>query len=127
MSAPHVDDISIAQAASTFAALGSEQRLTVLRSLVRAGPKGLTIGALGERTGITGATLTHHMKILAATKLVKQERHGRSIVCIAADYEELEGLLSALLSECCADCDAETCTPEAHCHEGPSHEGPRHD
>jgi len=110
MSAPHSDDISIAEAASTFAALGSEQRLTVLRALVRAGPKGLTIGTLGERTGITGATLTHHMKILAATKLVTQERHGRSIVCIAADYDELEGLLSALLSECCADCDADTCS-----------------
>lgn len=116
MSAPHFDDITLTEAASTFAALGSEQRLTVLRVLVRAGPKGLSIGDLGTRTGITGATLTHHMKILAATKLVKQERHGRSILCIAADYDELDGLLSALLSECCADCSDDTCTAEDHCH-----------
>lgn len=120
------DDISLAEAASTFAALGSEQRLLVLRALVRAGPKGLTIGELGARTGITGATLTHHMKTLAATKLAKQEKHGRSVICIAADYRELDTLVSALLSECCADCGEDNCTPEAHCHENQSPEH-RHD
>ena len=51
-------------AATCFAALGSEQRLAVLRSLVRAGPDGLSIGELGHRTGVTGSTLTHHLKIL---------------------------------------------------------------
>ncbi|PTQ66999.1 ArsR/SmtB family transcription factor [Celeribacter persicus] len=120
-----LDDISLAEAASTFAALGSEQRLLVLRALVRAGPKGLTIGELGARTGITGATLTHHMKTLAATRLAKQEKHGRSVICIAADYRELDTLVSALLSECCADCKDETCTPDSHCH-GENH-GEHHD
>ncbi len=52
--------------ASAFAALGSEQRLLVLRTIVRAGPDGLRIGELGERSGVTGSTLTHHMKILTA-------------------------------------------------------------
>lgn len=110
------DDITLAEAASTFAALGSEQRLLVLRALVRAGPQGLTIGELGARTGITGATLTHHMKTLAATKLAKQEKHGRSVICIAADYRELDTLVSALLSECCADCTDDACAPDSHCH-----------
>lgn len=116
MNAPHFDDISIAEAASTFAALGSEQRLIVLRTLVRAGPKGLTIGTLGARTGITGATLTHHMKTLTATRLVKQEKQGRSVVCMAADYTEIEGLMTALLSECCADCTDEDCTHDEEDH-----------
>ena len=57
-------DLRLERAASTFAALGSEQRLTVLRTLVRAGPEGLSIGDLGARTGITGSTLTHHLKLL---------------------------------------------------------------
>ncbi|MCA0042583.1 ArsR/SmtB family transcription factor [Celeribacter litoreus] len=117
MSVPHFDDISLAEAASTFAALGSEQRLMVLRTLVRAGPEGLTIGELGARTGITGATLTHHMKTLAATKLAKQVKQGRSVLCIAADYRELDTLVSALLSECCADCVAPDCSTEDHCHD----------
>jgi len=97
------DDSSLAEAASTFAALGSEQRLAVLLCLVRAGPDGLSIGELGTRTGVTGSTLTHHMKILATTGLVQQMRDGRRIICVAAAYERMQGLSDFLLKECCAD------------------------
>ncbi|MDF1873334.1 metalloregulator ArsR/SmtB family transcription factor [Vannielia sp.] len=99
----HPDDLSLATAASTFAALGSEQRLAVLRTLVRAGPEGLRIGDLGERTGVTGSTLTHHMKILAAAGLVTQKKQGRSVICAAVAYDEIRGLTDFLLAECCAD------------------------
>lgn len=94
-------DVEIA--ASKFAALGSEQRLLVLHALVRAGTEGLTIGTLGDRTGITGSTLTHHLKILSAAGLVTQARQGRSIICAAADYSEVEALSDYLLRQCCAD------------------------
>ena len=97
------DDIALARAASTFAALGSEQRLAVLRTLVRAGLQGLRIGDLGARCGVTGSTLTHHMKILAQAGLVTQQKQGRSIICAAVAYDELHGLSEFLLSECCAD------------------------
>jgi len=97
-----IDD-SLVRAVSTFAALGSEQRLMVLRTLVRAGPDGLSIGDLGQRTGVTGSTLTHHMKILAAAELVTQERQGRSIICAAVAYDQIEALSDFLLSHCCAD------------------------
>ena len=96
-------DLSVEVVASTFAALGSEQRLTVLRALVRAGPEGLPIGMLGERTGVTGSTLTHHMKILAQAGLVTQTRQGRSIICAAVAYDQVRALSSFLLNECCAD------------------------
>lgn len=96
-------DLSLALSATRFAALGSEQRLSVLRSLVRAGPEGLSIGELGARTGVTGSTLTHHMKILAAAGLVTQARQGRSIICAAVAYDELRALSEFLLTECCAD------------------------
>lgn len=108
-------DSTLAEAASRFAALGSEQRLSVLRTLVRAGPEGLSIGALGQRCGITGATLTHHMKILTQAGLVSQARQGRSIICTAAAYPEIQALTAFLLSECCADTDI------------PPHEGHPHD
>ena len=94
-------DLTIA--AARFAALGSEQRLLVLRTLVRAGPEGLRIGELGERSGVTGSTLTHHMKILSAAGLVTQVRQGRSIVCAAIAYDEIRILSEFLLNECCAD------------------------
>ena len=98
-----IPDFDLALAASTFAALGSEQRLAVLRSLVRAGPDGLSIGELGERTGVTGSNLTHHMKILSQAGLVRQEKRGRSIICAAVAYDELRSLSQFLLKECCAD------------------------
>lgn len=98
-----ITDLSLERAASTFAALGSEQRLAVLRCLVRAGHDGLTIGELGHRCGVTGSTLTHHMKILTQAGLVTQARQGRSIICAAVAFDELQSLSDFLLNECCAD------------------------
>ena len=99
-----IPDFDLAVAASTFAALGSEQRLSVLRALVRAGPDRLSIGELGRRSGVTGSTLTHHMKLLAQADLVSQQKQGRSIICAAVAYDELKALSQFLLRECCADC-----------------------
>ncbi len=78
--------LSLQDAALAFAALGSEHRLGVLQSLVRAGPDGLTVGALGQRSGVTGSTLTHHLRSLAQVGLVTQTRHGRTVHCAAAAY-----------------------------------------
>ena len=89
--------------ASSFAALGSEQRLTILRVLVRAGPTGLSIGVLGTRSGITGSTLKHHMKILLSAGLVARSRQGRSIICAAVAYDQWHGLADFLLIACSAD------------------------
>jgi len=97
--------LSLEDAAQAFAALGSEQRLGVLRWLVRAGPRGLSIGELGRASGITGATLTHHVKFLAHAGLVSQTRNGRSIICAAVAYDTVGLLSSYLLSECCVDAD----------------------
>ena len=101
LSPEQTDELS--EVASVFAALGSEQRLLVLRTLVRAGPDGLAIGELGARAGVTGSTLTHHMKLLAAAGLVEQVKDGRKIICIAAAFERMQGLSAFLLRECCAD------------------------
>ena len=95
--------MDVVEAASTFAALGSEQRLGVLNTLVRAGPEGLSIGELGKRSGVSGSTLTHHMKILSAAGLVRQEKRGRSIICVGAAYDVMQSLSDYLLGECCAD------------------------
>ncbi len=101
-------DLALERAASTFAALGSEQRLQVLNILVRAGEEGLAIGELGRRSGVTGSTLTHHMKILTQAGLVRQVRQGRQIICAAVAYDELRSLSEFLLRECCADSAAPT-------------------
>lgn len=104
MKQEQIIDLSVEQAASTFAALGSEQRLSVLRILVRLGGEGIPIGELGQRSGITGSTLTHHVKILTQAGLVQQTKRGRSIICAAVAYDQIYALSQFLLQECCADC-----------------------
>ena len=98
------EEMALEVAASKFAALGSEQRLNVLKVLVRSGPAGLSIGELGQRAGVTGSTLTHHLRILTQAGLVQQAREGRSIICAAAAYGEVRALSDFLLTQCCADC-----------------------
>lgn len=110
---PDLNDTNLAVTASAFAALGSEQRLAVLRSLVRAGPEGLSIGQLGQRSGVTGSTLTHHMRILTQAGLVRQQRQGRSIICAAVAYPELSALANFLVRECCADAN-DPCEEQDH-------------
>lgn len=91
------------EAASAFAALGSEQRLAIVTTLVRAGPEGLSMGELGDRTTITGSTLTHHLRILTAANLVEQHKQGRTVMCSAVEFERVELLSRYLLQACCAD------------------------
>ena len=93
-------------AATAFAALGSEHRLTILRRLVRAGPEGIPMGTLGESVGITGSVLTHHLKQLVSAGLVVQRRDGRRILC-AVDYDQIRAVSDYLLQECCSDADAQ--------------------
>ncbi len=93
----------LVEAAGIFAALGSEQRLAVLQVLVRAGDEGLSIGELGKRAGVSGSTLTHHMKMLSAAGLVMQVKDGRRIICIAANYDVVRNASEFLMKQCCAD------------------------
>jgi ArsR family transcriptional regulator len=96
------EDDSLVRAAQAFAALGSEQRLTVLLQLVRACEDGLSIGALGEKTGVSGSTLTHHLRFLAQAGLIKQTKLGRTITCTAT-FDVVHELSEFLLLECCCD------------------------
>jgi len=105
---PFTHDLSLEEAAQAFAALGSEQRLSVLRTLVRAGPDGLTMGQLAEKTGTGASTLTHHLRFLTQAGMVVQVKQGRSVICAAADVATFERLVAFVLAECCADAPSDT-------------------
>lgn len=107
--------LSLTEAAGAFAALGSEQRLAILQTLVRAGPDGYSMGVLGEKTGVTGSTLTHHLKFLTTAGLVEQAKQGRTIICSSVAYGQVEALSAFLLQNCCADADAPH-DPKGHDH-----------
>ena len=94
--------MDIASASAGFSAMGSEARLAVLQSLIKAGPDGLPVGDIQKRTKIPASTLAHHLKFLAAASLVKQEKLGR-IILNRANFDHLEALASYILEECCVD------------------------
>lgn len=82
--------------------MGSEARLQVLRSLIRAGEPGLTVGEIQDRTGIAPSTLAHHLKFLSGAGVIRQERVGRTVTN-QADFKRLEQLATFILSECCSE------------------------
>lgn len=94
--------LAIEEAAQGFAAVGSEPRLAVLLSLVRAGDDGLSVGDIQERLDIPASTLAHHLKFLAAGGLVEQEKQGRTVINRAA-FDHIAELAGYLMKECCAD------------------------
>lgn len=107
------NDISLEEMAQAFAALGSEARLSVLRTLVRAGPDGLAMSELAARTQIGASTLTHHLRFLTQAGLVHSQKKGRSVIASAASMERVERLASFLVEHCCADAPGSDHQPKA--------------
>jgi DNA-binding transcriptional ArsR family regulator len=94
------------EVAQGFAAMGSEARLQVVLTLVRAGTDGLTIGDIQSRTGMPASTLAHHLKFLASAGLIEQEKQGRAVIN-RPSFPRLETLAGYILNQCCADLDGE--------------------
>lgn len=84
----------------SLAALAQPVRLQVFRSLVVAGPAGLTPGAMAEALGLPASTLSFHLKELANAGLVSPERDGRNLIYRAA-FEHMNALLAYLTENCC--------------------------
>jgi DNA-binding transcriptional ArsR family regulator len=102
-------------ALACLAALAQEHRLNLYRLLVQAGDAGLSVGELGQATGIPGATLTSHLHILRRAGLVSDERRGRVIQC-KANYDQMNDLLGYLTENCCAgSASSATCQPATAC------------
>ena len=95
-----------------LAALAQPLRLRVFRSLVVAGPEGLTPGALTEALGVPATSLSFHLKELTHSGLVSQERQGRNLVYRAA-FDQMEALLGFLTQNCCqgVPCGLTSCGP----------------
>jgi len=91
-----------AEQAAGFCAMGSEARLDVLKTLIRAGEQGLTVGEIQAKTGMAPSTLAHHLKFLAAGGVVRQQKQGRATLNYA-EFDRLRALADFILAECCMD------------------------
>jgi DNA-binding transcriptional ArsR family regulator len=96
-------------ALAAFSALAQEVRLDVLKRLVRAGPAGVSAGALAEATGVAAPTMSFHLKELLGAGLVRSRKEGRSVI-YAADYGGIRTLVGFLLADCCQG-DPRLCGP----------------
>ena len=88
------------QALKALAALAQDTRLAIYRLLVQQGPAGLSAGAIAERLGLAGATLSFHLKELANAGMVESRQEGRFIY-YSANYDQMNGLLGYLTENCC--------------------------
>ena len=87
-------------AAKRLGELGHSTRLSVFRLLVKAGEQGLSVGDIKQHLHVAGPTLSHHIHRLISVGLVKQQREGRVLYCIA-QLDALREILSFLEKECC--------------------------
>ena len=87
-------------ATTALAALGQPTRLSVFRLLVEAGPDGHTPGEIAEALALPNATLSFHLKELAAAGLIQGEAEGRHIH-YRADFATMAALVEFLTRNCC--------------------------
>ena len=101
--------MEIKNATVALAALGQATRLSVFRLLVEAGPGGRMVGEIAEALGLPGATLSFHLKELAAAGLIEGESRGR-YVCYRANFAAMNDLIDFLTRNCCGG-DPSRCAP----------------
>ncbi len=87
-------------AVDALGALAHETRLSVFRTLVKAGPEGMIAGAIAEHQGVPPSTMSHHLATLERAGLVQSERESR-LIHYRVDYAEMRRLLAFLMQDCC--------------------------
>ena len=87
-------------ALAALTGLAQESRLDIFRLLVEQGPEGLAVGAIAQRLGVSGATLSFHLKELSHAGLITGRQAGRFIY-YAPNFETVNGLVDYLTENCC--------------------------
>ncbi len=103
-----------AQAVTALGALAHAQRLRVFRSLVVAGPEGLTPSVLADQLDVARNALSFHLKELAHAGLVTIEQQGRNLI-YRADFSQMNGLLGYLTEHCCQGSTCEVSDSSSAC------------
>ena len=93
-----------ADALAAFGALANADRLTVLRTLVRAGPEGMKAGGIAQAVNARPSRTSFHLTALADAGLVQSERQSRQIL-YRIRYDRIGQLIRFLMDDCCAGSD----------------------
>lgn len=72
----------IAELADMFRMMGDPTRLSILLSCM---DDALPVGEIAGRLGLTPSLVSHHLRLLRATRLLKANRRGRRVFYSAVD------------------------------------------
>lgn len=95
------------KAVAALAGLAQETRLRIFRTLIGAGPDGLTPSSLAAMLGLTGSNLSFHLKELVHADLISVEREGRQLF-YRPNLRHMNGLVAYLVDHCCQ---GQECSP----------------
>ncbi|MBN8884088.1 MAG: helix-turn-helix transcriptional regulator [Rudaea sp.] len=95
-------------AVEQLAGLAQESRLSIFRYLVTCGPEGAVVGDIAEHVGLSGSTLSFHLKGLVHAGLAESFSEGRYIR-YHADFTAMQDLIDFLTAHCCTGQPAQCC------------------
>ena len=87
-------------AIALLGALAQDTRLQIIRYLVGRDPEGAPAGEIARTVGATSSRASFHLSALENAGAISAERQSRYII-YRANLEELGGLISFLLNDCC--------------------------
>jgi len=88
-------------AVKMLSAIAHEGRLTLIRSLIQAGPEGILAGDLARTAKIGATTASAQLLVLTNAGLAQSQRRGRQVV-YSARYDRIRDLMQFLMLDCCA-------------------------
>ncbi|MBZ5629348.1 MAG: metalloregulator ArsR/SmtB family transcription factor [Acidobacteriia bacterium] len=106
--------MKMAQVVKALAALAQATRLEVYRTLVAAGPGGMSAGEIAEKLAIAPASLSFHFKTLTHAGLIESRQEGRFIY-YSANFEAMNGMVDYLTENCCGGNPSACKTPRRTC------------
>ncbi len=92
--------MNISSAVQALSALAQEQRLSIFRALVQAGPEGINAGRISEMIGSSPSALSFHLKSMLEAKLIRYDQKGRFVI-YQANFAVMNQLLAYLSENCC--------------------------
>lgn len=88
------------KAVQVLHALAHGDRLRVLKTLVEAGPDGLSAGQIADTIGASPSRASFHLSALSDAGVVSSTRVSRSIL-YRADFTTMGALMRYILEDCC--------------------------
>lgn len=77
-----IDEGHLRTLADTFRLMGDATRLRILICCLE---KPVAVGAIAEQLDLSPSLVSHHLRLLRAARMVRPERHGKSVIYAAAD------------------------------------------